>query len=89
MIRSEFHHAVFGRIVGGEDVLTKIERVPVDPATDRPLKKVILKDVAVFTNPFDLYQKKLVKQLEKEAEERAGLGLKALRKEERDKDRTT
>ena len=36
-------HTVFGRLVGGDDVLAKIERVPVDPATDRPLKPVQLK----------------------------------------------
>ncbi|ORY78083.1 cyclophilin-like domain-containing protein [Leucosporidium creatinivorum] len=82
-------HTVFGRLVGGDDVLSKIERVPIDPATDRPLKPVQLKDVAVFADPYDTYKKRLEKRLTREAEERANAGLKKLKKEERDKDRTT
>lgn len=81
--------AVFGRLVGGEDILAKIERVPVDPATNRPLKPVTLKDVAIFADPYDAYKKKLEKRIVREQEEREGAGIKAAKKAERDGDRTT
>lgn len=70
-------------------MLSKIERVPVDPATNRPLKPVTLKDVAIFADPYDAYKKKLEKRIVREQEEREGAGLKAAKKAERDKDRTT
>ncbi|CEQ41244.1 SPOSA6832_02951, partial [Sporobolomyces salmonicolor] len=82
-------HTVFGRLVGGHDVLSKLERVPIDPATDRPLKPVVLEDVQVFGDPFEEYKQRLEKRLKREAEEREGQGEKQRRKEERAKDRTT
>ncbi|BGP25678.1 peptidyl-prolyl cis-trans isomerase-like 2 [Rhodotorula toruloides] len=82
-------HTVFGRLVGGHDVLDKLERVPIDPATDRPLKPVILLDVEVFGDPFEDYKGRLDKRLKREQEEREGRGEKARRKAEREKDRTT
>ncbi|KAL8287646.1 hypothetical protein RQP46_003504 [Phenoliferia psychrophenolica] len=82
-------HTVFGRLVGGDDVLSKIERVPVDATTNRPLKPVILKDVAIFQDPFDAYRKRLEKRLLREEDERQGAGEKARQKAEREADRTT
>ncbi|KAK4705896.1 peptidyl-prolyl cis-trans isomerase-like 2, partial [Phenoliferia sp. Uapishka_3] len=82
-------HTVFGRLVGGDDVLSKIERVPVDATTNRPLKPVVLKDVAIFQDPFDAYRKRLEKRLNREEEERQGAGEKARKKAEREQDRTT
>ncbi|GAA5881575.1 hypothetical protein JCM3774_005355 [Rhodotorula dairenensis] len=82
-------HTVFGRLVGGQDVLDKIERVPIDPATDRPLKPVTLIDVEVFGDPFEDYKERLAKRLKREENDRLGLDEKRRRKEERDKDRTT
>ncbi|GAA6019639.1 hypothetical protein JCM10207_006951 [Rhodosporidiobolus poonsookiae] len=81
-------HTVFGRLVGGHDVLSKLERVPID-ATDRPLKPVLLSDVEVFGDPFEEYKKRLAKRLEREKDEREGRGEKERRAEERRKDRTT
>lgn len=82
-------HTVFGKLVGGEDVLNKIERVPVDPSTNRPLKPVVLEDVAIFQDPFAAYQERLSKKLQREAEERAGTSLRQKKAAERAKDRTT
>ena len=82
-------HTVFGRLVGGQDVLDKIERVPIDPATDRPLKPVTLIDVEVFGDPFEDYKERLAKRLKRQESERLGMDEKRRRKEERDKDRTT
>lgn len=85
----EGKHTVFGRLVGGQDVLDKIERVPIDPATDRPLKPVTLIDVEVFGDPFEDYKERLAKRLKRQESERLGMDEKRRRKEERDKDRTT
>ncbi|GJN90158.1 hypothetical protein Rhopal_003157-T1 [Rhodotorula paludigena] len=82
-------HTVFGRLVGGHDVLSKLERVPTDPATDRPLKPVVLLDVEVFGDPFDEYKTRLEKRLRREQEERDGAGEARRKREERAKDRTT
>ena len=81
-------HTVFGRIVGGLDVLAKIERVPIS-STDRPLKQVQLKDVAIFVNPYANYRDKLAKRLEREEVVRAGEAGRMKKKAEGEKDRTT
>ena len=69
-------------------MLAKIERVPAD-VTDRPLKPVQLKDVAIFGDPFATYKERLAKRLAREQEQRVGAKNKAATKAERDKDRTT
>jgi Cyclophilin type peptidyl-prolyl cis-trans isomerase/CLD len=38
-------HTVFGKLVGGEDVLDALEKVPVKPGTDRPAKTVKITEV--------------------------------------------
>ncbi|RLN92854.1 hypothetical protein BBJ28_00007846 [Nothophytophthora sp. Chile5] len=48
-------HAVFGRVVGGMDVLDAIENVEAG-AEDRPLEEVRIKRVQVFVNPFQEYE---------------------------------
>lgn len=63
-------HSVFGRVVGGMDVLDKIENVTTD-AEDRPYDDVKILRAEVFTNPFQEYddakaQGKDVIQLAKE-----------------------
>lgn len=82
-------HTVFGRLVGGDDVLSKIERVPVDPATDRPLKPVRLLDVQVFTDPFKEYKERLEKKIKRDEAVRTGQDEKTRKQKERDADRTT
>lgn len=38
-------HTVFGKLVGGEDVLNRIERIPVRPGGDRPTKEIVITGV--------------------------------------------
>lgn len=38
-------HTVFGKLVGGEDVLDALEALPVKPGTDRPAKTVRITEV--------------------------------------------
>jgi peptidyl-prolyl cis-trans isomerase-like protein 2 len=54
-------HTVFGKVVGGFDVLTKIEEVETDQ-TSTPLKDVVIKCVSVFVDPYEDFKKKLAKR---------------------------
>ena len=38
-------HTVFGKLVGGEDVLDALEALPVKPGTERPAKTVRITEV--------------------------------------------
>lgn len=49
-------HTIFARVVGGLDVLQKLENVPVD-ASDRPKADIIMEKVVVFVDPFEEFQK--------------------------------
>lgn len=46
-----YKHTVFGRIVGGLEVLSAMEKVPVDD-DDRPLEEIKILRVSVFVNPY-------------------------------------
>ncbi|KAL8400228.1 hypothetical protein RB594_000569 [Gaeumannomyces avenae] len=60
-------HTIFGRVVDGMDVLTKLEDAPTD-GSDRPLNKIVMKDVAVFVDPFEEFLKEKGLQEKAEAE---------------------
>lgn len=49
-------HTIFGRVVGGLDVLQKLENVPVD-SSSRPVDGIIMENVVVFVDPFEEFQK--------------------------------
>lgn len=40
-------HTVFGKLVGGEEILDAIERIPLQPKTDKPLKDIRIKEVVM------------------------------------------
>ncbi|KAH7127700.1 hypothetical protein EDB81DRAFT_846510 [Dactylonectria macrodidyma] len=48
-------HTIFGHITSGLDVLSKMEDVPTD-GSNRPLNKIVIKDVVVFVDPFEEFQ---------------------------------
>ncbi|CAI5708818.1 hypothetical protein KXD40_004842 [Peronospora effusa] len=48
-------HAVFGRVVGGMDVLDTVEHVETG-AEDRPIEDIRIKSAQVFINPFQEYE---------------------------------
>lgn len=64
-------HTVFGRVVGGLDVLAKMEAVPTD-GSDRPLNKIAIRDVVVYVDPFAEFQKQKGER-DREAESRAAV----------------
>ena len=43
-------NTVFGRVLGGEDVLVAIEAVEID-GKNRPKEKIVIKNVTVHANP--------------------------------------
>lgn len=43
-------YTVFGKVVGGKEVLEQLEEQPVN-SEDRPLNKVVIEDVTVTHNP--------------------------------------
>ena len=57
---------MFGKVVGGLDVLKKLETIPVD-AKDRPEREIRIKQIQMFVDPFEEYQTRLKKKLAHEA----------------------
>eukprot|EP00246_Nothoceros_aenigmaticus_P009113 TRINITY_DN24435_c0_g1_i1.p1 TRINITY_DN24435_c0_g1~~TRINITY_DN24435_c0_g1_i1.p1 ORF type:complete len:596 (+),score=117.61 TRINITY_DN24435_c0_g1_i1:149-1936(+) len=47
----DYKHTVFGRVVGGMEVLANMEKVPTDD-DDRPLEEIRLLRVSIFVNPY-------------------------------------
>lgn len=68
-------HTIFGRVVGGLDVLDKIETTPTGEG-DRPTKDIVINDVVVFVDPFEEFLKNQAEEQEKEKqdEERKRVG---------------
>ncbi|XP_004537508.1 peptidyl-prolyl cis-trans isomerase-like 2 [Ceratitis capitata] len=54
-------HTVFGKLVGGMDTLTQMEKVEVDNK-DRPIEDIVIESAQVFVDPF----KEALEELEKE-----------------------
>lgn len=63
-------HTIFAKVVGGLDVLAKMEAVPTD-GSDRPLNKIVIKDVVVFVDPFEEFQKEKSQKEKDDAEKEA------------------
>ncbi|KAF9569876.1 peptidylprolyl isomerase-like protein 2 [Agrocybe pediades] len=61
-------HTVFGKLVGGEDVLDALENLPVKPGTDRPAKTVRITEIIIYQDPFEDYKARLAKKLARREE---------------------
>lgn len=46
----EKKHTVFGKLVGGEEVLDALEAIPVKPNTERPAKPVRITEVVMLVS---------------------------------------
>ncbi|KAL3785288.1 hypothetical protein ACHAWO_005087 [Cyclotella atomus] len=44
-------HSVFGKVIGGLDVLRRLEEVPTDIETDRPMHTIRIEDIEILENP--------------------------------------
>ena len=64
-------HSVFGRVVGGLDVLQAMEQVKTD-AQDRPVKPILIAKTLVLVNPFEeldeLFRRELLAEKQREAQ---------------------
>ncbi|KAF9270132.1 cyclophilin-like protein [Marasmius fiardii PR-910] len=56
-------HTVFGKLVGGEDVLDTLEKLPRKEGTERPAKPVKITEVIIYQDPFEDYKTRLAKKL--------------------------
>ncbi|WVO18749.1 peptidyl-prolyl cis-trans isomerase-like 2 [Cryptococcus decagattii] len=82
-------HTVFGKLVGGEETLDKIERVNVRPGGDRPVRDIVILGVTVLQDPFEAYQTRLQARLARQDQSDAAVKRRAEAQREREKDRTT
>src|ERR1044072_3773985 len=60
-------HTIFGKIVGGKEILDKMESVPTNES-DRPLQEIKIVEVIIFVDPYEEYKKKLEKKLSRQNE---------------------
>ncbi|KAF8445831.1 peptidylprolyl isomerase-like protein 2 [Boletus edulis BED1] len=61
-------HTVFGKLVGGEEVLDTLEKLPRKEGTERPAKPVRITEVVIHQDPFETYKTRLAKKLARRAE---------------------
>lgn len=67
-------HSILGRVVGGFDVLTKMENVPCDDE-DRPREEIRIERCTVFVNPYtDMLEEAVNERKREEREERKKRG---------------
>lgn len=65
-----YKHTVFGKVVGGFEVLTLMEKIPTDDE-DRPVQEVEITGATVFVNPYtELIEEEKEKKKKAELEEK-------------------
>lgn len=62
-------HTIFGTVHSGLDTLKKMEDVPTD-GSNRPLNKIVMKDVVVFVDPFAEFLANRDKEKQKQEEKK-------------------
>ena len=62
-------HSVFGTVIGGWDVLTRLEEVPTDE-DDCPVHDVFIEEVEILENPINMALELEEKRIEKKKEEK-------------------
>ncbi|KAF9164138.1 Peptidyl-prolyl cis-trans isomerase cyp8 [Actinomortierella ambigua] len=68
-------HTIFGRVVGGMDVLDKMERAPTDEDSDVPLPPgIVMQDVSVFVDPYQTFTERLERKRKYEEEDKKAGG---------------
>ncbi|KAI9101638.1 cyclophilin-like domain-containing protein [Phlyctochytrium arcticum] len=56
-------HTIFGKVVGGLDVLSKMEAVPTED-DEKPSQPITILDINIFVDPFETFQEEIAKQQE-------------------------
>ncbi|KAG8976973.1 Peptidyl-prolyl cis-trans isomerase cyp8, partial [Tulasnella sp. 427] len=65
-------HTVFGKLVGGEEILAAMEATPVQPGTDKPAKPIKITEVIIYQDPFEDYKKRVANKIQKQADSLSG-----------------
>jgi peptidyl-prolyl cis-trans isomerase-like protein 2 len=58
-------HTVFGKLVGGQEVLDELEKQPVADGS-RPIEEIVMTDIVILVDPFEEFMKQ---RIESELEE--------------------
>ncbi|CAE6456152.1 unnamed protein product [Rhizoctonia solani] len=61
-------HTVFGKLVGGEDVLDAMESIPRVPGTEKPAKDIRITEVVIYQDPFEEYKARLARKLQHQSQ---------------------
>ncbi|KAL7480434.1 hypothetical protein ACHAW6_006130 [Cyclotella cf. meneghiniana] len=65
-------HSVFGKVIGGLEVLRRLEQLPTDKETDRPLEAIKIEEVEILENPvkvaLELERERILKLKEEKKE---------------------
>lgn len=51
-------HTIFGKVVGGEETLKRLEDVPVNKDDNRPKEEIKITEAAIFVDPFEEFMKR-------------------------------
>jgi len=62
----------FGKLVGGEDVLDALEKLPLKEGSERPAKPVRITEIVIYQDPFEEYKTRLAKRLARRMEASQG-----------------
>ncbi|KAF8760831.1 Cyclophilin type peptidyl-prolyl cis-trans isomerase/CLD [Rhizoctonia solani] len=70
MPKAEKHDSrgLFGKLVGGEDVLDAMESVPRAPGTEKPASDIRITEVIIYQDPFEEYKARLARKLEHQSQ---------------------
>ncbi len=60
-------HTVFGRVVGGLETLSEIEKIETDNK-DKPIEDIMFVSAHIFTDPFEELDEQIAAEKAKEAE---------------------
>ncbi|KAG0329140.1 Peptidyl-prolyl cis-trans isomerase cyp8 [Dissophora globulifera] len=64
-------HTIFGKVVGGMDVLDKLEAVPADEDTDVPISPgIVMQDATIFVDPYQTFTERQKRKRKYEEEEK-------------------
>ncbi|KAG0203359.1 RING-type E3 ubiquitin-protein ligase ppil2 [Mortierella sp. GBA30] len=68
-------HTIFGKVVGGMDVLDKLELVPTNEDTDVPVSPpgIVMQDVTIFVDPYQTFTERLERKRKYEEEAKSNI----------------
>ena len=75
-------HSVFGKVAGGLEILRRLEEVPTDKHTDRPLETIRIEKMEILENPvaeaLEIERKRILKKKEEKRQSDRSLKAAAL-----------